>query len=125
KTPPSSDTPVSATFDAPTPGLSSDGTSYVNGSNGVLSILQAALGDWELDLTGNSSTRTMQLDFSDPVAGNLGTAPFQSALVKVRLIAKASQFTPGGFRGIASGASATTPLSVSFSYGGNDYAVRM
>ena len=125
KGPPQSDTPVTAAFDETPVGLRGDGNTYVNGANGVTSILQAALGDWEMDLTMGSSTRTVLLDFGDPVAGNAGTAPFQSALVKARFIAKASQFTSGGFRGLGSGAAANTPLSVSFSYGGKNYAVRM
>jgi hypothetical protein len=99
---------------------------YLDGTAGVVSILQGALGDWELDLTGNKSTRKVGLDFSDPLPGNPGVAPFGSALVKARMIAKASQLTAGSFAGMVGlGSTTLTPLSVSFGYNGKNYAIRM
>lgn len=110
----------------PNLGIQSDqlGT-YVNGVGSVKSIIQS-LGDWELDVTAKASTRKVRLDLSNPLPGNPSPAPFTATLVQARFIAKASQLATGGLlqmRGL--GATALTPVSVSFTYGGKNYAIRM
>lgn len=106
--------------------LQSDGLGvYNNGVSGVSSILQAVLSDWVLDLHG--STRTMSIDFTDALPGNPFAAPFTSALVQPRLIAKASQLNAGSFRGMVGlGSTILSPLDVgAIPYGGKTYAIRM
>jgi hypothetical protein len=107
--------------------IRSDGLGlYQNGVNSVVSILQSGFGDWELDMTATKSTRKARIDFSDPLPGNPGAPPFLSALVKARLIAKASQINGGSFAQMTGlGSTILSPLSVAFAYGGAQYAVRM
>jgi hypothetical protein len=107
--------------------IRSDGLGlYQNGVNGVVSILQSGFGDWELDMSATKSTRKARIDFSDPLPGNPGAPPFVSALVKARLIAKASQINASSFAQMTGlGSTLLSPLSVAFAYNGAQYAIRM
>jgi hypothetical protein len=107
--------------------IGSDGAGlYQNGVNGVVSILQSGLGDWELDLSPQKSTRKARVSFADPLPGNPGAAPFTSALVKARFIAKASQVNGSSFAHMTGlGSTILTPLSVAFTHSGVQYGVRM
>lgn len=104
---------------------SDQGGAYRNGVGGVVSILQS-VGDWELDLTGRKSARTIQVDLREPAPGTTGAAPFAIALVKARIIAKGTQLAAGSFAGMHGlGSTIQSPLSITFAYGGADYAIRM
>lgn len=126
KAPARADAPVISTLGIGLPGVTAVGGDYVNGSNGTVSILQSYLGDWELDLTSRSSTRTFTVNLSDALPGNPRSAPFsQAAVTGGRIIAKASQITPGSFPAMVLNTPVATPLSVAFAYGGKQYGLRM
>lgn len=108
--------------------IQSDGLGvYQNGVSGVVSIIQQYASDWELDLTAKRSTRKVRLDFGDSLPGNPLAAPFTSATLSARFIAKATQLNPGGFAAMVGlGSTIQSPLSIAqFSYGGRSYAIRM
>lgn len=105
--------------------IQSDGLgAYVNGTNGLVSILQA-IGDWELDLTPRRNTRGARIDFGEPLPGNPGAAPFTSEVVKARFIAKSTQMNPGISKMTGLGSTILSPISVAFAYGNSNYAIRM
>jgi hypothetical protein len=101
---PPSDTPVTTTIDGlgvdttPTLRIQSDQAGSYRNSSSLSSILQAALGDWELDMINFTSSpqRKALIDLRDPVPGsgpNGGApiAPFAYQLVRARFITKCSQ----------------------------------
>jgi len=102
---PVSDTLVTSTIDGlgvdtlPTLRIQSDQVGAYRNSSSLLSILQAALGDWELDMLNYNSSpqRKVLIDLRDPVPGsgpNGGApiAPFAYQSVRARFIAKCSQY---------------------------------
>ena len=102
---PVSDTLVTSTIDGlgvetlPTLRIQSDQGGAYRNSSSLLSILQAYLGDWELDMLNLNSTpqRKVLIDLRDPVPGsgpNGGAplAPFAYQSVRARFIAKCSQY---------------------------------
>lgn len=109
--------------------VQSDGIGAYTNSKYVQSVVQG-IGDWELDTNYSKlSARNVWLDFTKPVAGsgpNAGnpTAPFSSGLAKVRFISKCSLYNRNMFT-IASGVTVNCPLTLGFTYGGNDYRVQM
>ena len=124
----SSDTPVTSVLQdaiSPTYNIQSDGLgSYENNAESVQSILQAALGDWTLDMT-NSTSRSVLVDFADPVAGTSSSvAPFSSQKVHARIISKCS-LVGINYRMIAPGTSVYCPLHVDFTYNKTTYNVEM
>lgn len=99
---------------------------YRNGVDGVTSVVQMPLGDWLLDLSGRTSTRSARIDLSDPALDNVRPAPFASALVRPRIIAKASQLRSGGITGMVGlGSTMHSPVSLAFAYAGKSYGLRM
>src|SRR5205809_5392319 len=103
---PASDTPVTSTLDGlgvdtlPTLRIQSDQLGAYRNSSSLSSILQAAVGDWELDLLNFNSSpqRKVLIDLRDPVPGsgpNGGppVAPFAYQSVRARFIAKCSQYS--------------------------------
>ena len=126
-------TPVTTTIQGlgpdavPTYRLQSDQLgAYKNGVDSVLSDIQAAFGDWELD-TKSSPVRTVFLDFRDPVPGsnpNNLPPPFTYGTVAARLISKCSD-AGGDLRAMSLGSTLLCPLSIAFDYAGNSYALRM
>lgn len=123
---PAPDIPVSSELRNAGLNIQSDGAAYLNGVNGVTSVLQGYTADWELDLTGRSSTRKVAVDLTDPLPDNPLASPFSVALVPGRFIARATQTTPGSF-GAMAGLNSTiqSPLSLSFAYGGKQYGLRL
>lgn len=111
------------------PAIASDGGgAYVNGTDGVYSVLQGSvIGDWVLDLSGRGTTRRLRLDLSKPLAGNTGAAPFSSATVQPRMIALGSVQNSGSFYNMNTSDKRTldSPLSMTFNYNGVGYALRM
>ena len=102
---PPSDTPVTSTIDGlgidtlPTVRIQSDQRGTYRNSSSLKSILQAALGDWELDMLNYNSSpqRQVLIDLRDPVPGsgpNGGPpiAPFAYQFVRARFIAKCSEY---------------------------------
>src|SRR5437660_6768874 len=99
-----SDTPVTSTIDGlgvntlPTMRIQSDQLGAYKNSSSLSSILQAALGDWELDMLNFNSSpqRKALIDLRDPVPGSgpnggAPTAPFTYQIVRARFISKCSQ----------------------------------
>jgi hypothetical protein len=104
---PPTDTPVTATIDGlgvdtlPTLRIQSDQAGSYKNSSSLQSILQASLGDWELDMLNFTSSpqRKALIDLRDAVPGSgpngsapinpLGTNGYQQ--VRTRFIAKCSQ----------------------------------
>jgi hypothetical protein len=102
---PATDTPVTSTFDGlgvdtlPTLRIQSDQLGAYRNSSSLSSILQAAVGDWELDLLNFNSSpqRKVLIDLRDPVPGSgpnggAPVAPFAYQSVRARFIAKCSQY---------------------------------
>ncbi len=99
---------------------------YRNGVDGVTSVLQMPTGDWLLDLSGRTSSRSARVDLTDPLPDNVRPAPFTSALVRSRIIAKASQLQSGGLASMVGlGSTMRSPLSLAFAYDGKNYGLRM
>jgi len=125
------DTPVSSELlgggSAANLNIQSDQQGAYTNSASVSSILQASLGDWVLDLQAKRVTRTVNIDLTDALPGNPSPAPFASALVKPRFIAKASLLNAGGFTGMSGlGSTILSPISIGgFAYGGKSYGIRM
>jgi hypothetical protein len=98
---PPSDTPVTTTIDGlgvdttPTLRIQSDQLGAYRNSSSLQSILQAALGDWVLDMLNFNSSpqRTVLIDLRDPVSGSsinpFGATGYQ--YVRARFIAQCSQ----------------------------------
>jgi hypothetical protein len=115
---------------APVLRLQSDGLGVYPNSKQVVSKIQA-LGDWELDMfTTNNTTRAVQLDLSEPIAGSgpNGGAPIvpfaAPQKVRARLIAKCASY---GVRmqDLLNGQTVSCPLAVRFDYGGQAYRLVM
>jgi len=129
------DTPVStyvldadATV-APSFQIRSDGLGVYRNSSTLGSIIQGAAGAWVLDSrTPRNATRTVFLDFGQPVAGSgpNGGDPIAvpSALYNVRAISKCNLYDNSMWT-LAPGASMACPLHIAFTYGAVDYAVQM
>ncbi len=96
--------------------------SYLNGVSSVQSIIQA-IGDWQID-TKSSPLRKAYVDFGDPVVPGDTTAPFASAQVPFRIISKCLD-SGIKMQSFTLNQTVNCPLSLTFSYGGLDYAVRM
>lgn len=114
---------------APALQIRSDGAGpYVNSSN-LISVIQS-VGDWQMDsYSPRGSTRTVYLDFSQPIAGSgpNGADPqaIPSGLYKVNLISKCHLYNQSFFT-IAPGTTVACPLHVGQIYvGTNQYAVQM
>lgn len=128
---PSGDTPSISELlgggSAPALAIASDQRgAYRHGVDGVTSVLQMPLGDWLLDLSGRTSNRSVLLDLTDPALDNVRPAPFASALVRPRIIAKASQLQSGGLTGMVGlGSTLHSPVSLAFAYAGKSYGLRM
>jgi hypothetical protein len=105
--------------------IQSDGSgSYYNGVASVQSIIQGSSGDWVLD-TGPSATRSILVDFRDPVMGST-TAPFAWQMLPARIIVKCHLVNSSSFPGIALNSSLNCPFHVAFTYpgsGGSTYAI--
>jgi hypothetical protein len=123
---PPTDTPVTSSIDGsgvdnlPALRIQSDGVGSYRNSTSMSSILQAALGDWELDMVNFTSSpqRKALIDFRDPVAGSgpnggAPTAPFTYQFVRARFIAKCAEFG-GDMRTIPNGGTIYCPLAVLF-----------
>jgi hypothetical protein len=102
---PATDMPVTSTIDGlgvdtlPTLQIQSDQLGTYRNSSSLSSILQAAAGDWEMDMLNINSSpqRKVLIDFRDPVpgsgpSGGAPIAPFAYQSVRARLIAKCSQY---------------------------------
>jgi len=102
---PPSDAPVTTTIDGlgidtlPTLRIQSDQLGAYRNSSSLKSILQAWLGDWELDMLNYNSSpqRNVLIDLRDPVPGSgpnggAPVAPFAYQSVRARFIAKCSQY---------------------------------
>ena len=98
--------------------------SYFNGVSSVQSVLQGGLGDWVLD-TSNSSTRSVLVDFRDPVPPTSVTnAPFNWQFVHARLISKCSQVGVD-YRTILLNSTVNCPLHAVFTFNGTSYRLTM
>jgi len=134
---PSSDTPVTTTFEglgvdtSPTLRVQSDQLGAYTNSRSLQSIIQG-IGDWELDMLNFSSSpqRKLLVDLRDPVDGsgpNGGDpiAPFDYQLVRARLISKCTDYG-NNMRTIPGGAIVNCPLAIAFDdAGGVRYRLAM
>jgi len=128
------DTPVTTTVIdadtaiAPTLQIRSDALGIYRNSSTLTSQIQS-IGAWVLDSQApRNATRTLFLDFGQPVAGSQpnGQDPIAvpSALYKVHAISKCNLYG-NSLWALAPGASMACPLHVAFSYAGSTYAVQM
>ncbi len=126
--PPTTDTPATTTIQSSDGSatffrIQSDGFgSYRNNLDSVSSVIQA-IGDWQID-TKSSPLRKAYIDFGDPVVPGDTTAPFPSAMVPFRIISKCLD-SGIKMQSFTLNQTVNCPLSLTFSYGGLDYAVRM
>jgi len=129
------DTPVTTTVldadtsIAPTLQVRSDGLGVYRNSNTLVSIIQGAAGAWVLDSQNpRNATRTLFLDFGQPVPGSgpNGGDPIgvPSGLYKVHAISKCNLYGNSMWT-LAPGASMACPLHIAFTSGGLAYAVQM
>lgn len=100
---------------------------YYDGVEKVESILQVPFQggrDWELD-TRYSATRSILIDFRDPVAGSGATPPFSWRYIPTRFIAKGHALGNdiGGMKGV--GSEILSPLNLSFDFQRNTYRIIM
>lgn len=135
---PTSDTPVTTTIDGlgvntlPTLRVQSDQLGAYTNSSSLQSIIQASLGDWELDMLNFSSSpqRKVLVDLRDPVPGSgpgggAPIAPFAYQSVRARLISKCSEYG-NDMRTIPGGATVNCPLAIRFNdAGGVGYRMNM
>jgi len=128
------DTPVSTyvadadTIVAPTMQIRSDGLGVYRNSNTLSSVIQP-IGAWVLDSQSlRNSTRTLFLDFGQPIAGTGpgGGNPIAvpSAQYKVYVIGMCNAYSNSMWT-LAPGATMACPLHIAFSSGGVSYAVQM
>lgn len=98
---------------------------YYHNVDRIVSIIQG-VGDWVLEVLDRRTTRRVFLDLTDAVADNTEPAPFTTALVKGRFIARSTLVQTGGM-GAMTGLNSTmlTPLSFAFSHAGVEYGLRM
>lgn len=114
---------------APTLQIRSDGGGAYANSSTLTSVIQS-IGDWELDsYNPRNSTRTMYLDFGQPIAGSgpNGGDPISipSGLYKVHMISKCHLYN-NSFATIAPGTTVSCPLHIGAIYvGTQQYAVQM
>ncbi len=129
------DTPVSTfinDFDsaiAPSLQIRSDGLGVYRNSSTLSSIVQGAAGAWVLDSQSpRNATRTLVLDFGEPVAGSgpNGDAPIAvpSGQYAVHAISKCNLYGNSMWT-LAPGASMACPLHIAFTSGAFRYAVQM
>jgi hypothetical protein len=135
---PAADTAVTTTLDGlgadtlPTLRIQGDQLGAYRNSSSLKSILQSALGDWELDLLNYNSSpqRKVLIDLRDPVSGSgpnggAPVAPFAYQLVRARFIAKCAEYG-GDMRTIPGGATIYCPLAIAFDDpGGVRYRLNM
>jgi hypothetical protein len=135
---PPKDTPVTTTIDGlgvdtlPTLRVQSDQAGSYKNSSSLSSILQAALGDWELDMLNFTSSpqRKALIDLRAPVSGSgpnggAPVAPFAYQVVRARFIAKCSEWG-GDMRTIPGGGTIYCPLAIAFDdAGGVRYRLAM
>ncbi len=129
---PASDVPVTSTLNIT--GDISQGTNYqiegdglgpyVNGVNGVSSILQGGSGDWVLDL-GGSKTETVLFDLRDPVPNSGAKQIFSYAYLTPRIIVKCSEAIAGSFPAMKLNQTLSCPTGIGFTYGGTQYGLMM
>lgn len=127
------DTPVSSYVADSDPSVSeslqirSDGAGVYRNSTTLMSIIQG-IGAWVLDLQNQRNSRTLVLDFGQPIplSGPNGGDPIAlpSGPYKVRAIARCNVYDVS-MLALAAGASMACPLHIAFSYGGSSYAVQM
>jgi hypothetical protein len=132
----STDTSVTTTIDgfgvdtSPTLRIQSDQLGTYKNSSTVQTVIQP-IGAWVLDTNfSSSSTRSVLIDFRDPVPGsgpNGGDpiAPFAYAQVKARLIARCNDYGGSMLNMNGVGSTLTCPLAVAFTYGPNSYRINM
>jgi len=106
---------------------SDDLGSYKN-TKAVQSVIQP-IGDWVLDTNYSSlSTRSVYLDFSQPVNGTgpngTPSAPFASALVRARLITQCPTYG-NSMLSLSGGETAQCGLVIGFDYGTTRYRLTM
>jgi len=111
---PSGDTPVVMTITDGSYSVRSDGGgSYLNGTSGVISILQSILGDLEFD--EYTSTRRIYVTLNDPAAGSpanpLGNF---NPVVPGRIMAKTSEYLTGSLPSMTMGQQTNSQLSIGF-----------
>jgi hypothetical protein len=114
---------------SPTLQIRSDGLGVYRNSNTLVSLIQGAAGAWVLDSQSpRNATRTVFLDFGQPVAGSgpNGGDPIAvpSALYEVHAISKCNLYGNSMWT-LAPGASMACPLHIAFTYGAFTYAVQM
>lgn len=123
------DTPVTSTLADAGMQIRSDGHGAYLNSSTLSSVIQG-IGDWLLDsYYPRNSTRTIYVDFSQPIAGsgpNGGApVPIPSGLYKVHFISKCSLFG-NNLLTLAPGATIACPMHVgALTYSGNTYSVQM
>ncbi len=121
--------PVTSTIADGTLQIQSDDLGPYKNTKAVQSIIQP-IGDWVLNTNYSSlSTRSVYLDFSQPVAGtgpNGGepVAPFASELVKARLITQCPTYGHSMLL-LGDGDSIQCGLVIHFDYGANSYRLTM
>lgn len=129
------DTPVSTSISdldstiAPSLQIQSDGLGVYRNSSTLMSIVQGAAGAWVLDSQSpRNATRTLFLDFGQPVAGSgpNGGAPIAvpSGQYAVHAISKCNVYGNSMWT-LAPGASMPCPLHIAFTSGAFKYAVQM
>lgn len=116
---------------APTLQLKSDGGGAYKNSTSLISVIQGnGFGDWELDsFNPKNSTRTVDLEFSRPIAGSgpNGGDPIAipSGKYKVHMISKCHLYGNSFFT-IAPGQTVACPLHIGGVYvGTQEYSVQM
>lgn len=129
------DTPVSTyvvdsdSMIAPSLHIRSDGLGVYRNSSALISIVQGSAGAWVLDSDSpRNATRTLFLDFGQPVPGSgpNGGSPIAvpSALYEVYAISKCNVYNNSMWT-LAPGASMACPLHIAFTYGAFRYAIQM
>jgi len=113
---------------APSLQVRSDGLGVYRSSNTLTSVIQP-IGAWVLDLqNARNATRTLYLDFGQPIAGSGpgGGDPIAvpSAAYKVYVILMCNAYG-NSLWALAPSATMACPLHIAFSVGGVNYAVQM
>lgn len=107
--------------------IRSDGRGVYRTSTALNSIIQP-IGAWVLELNSRTSTRSLVLDFGQPVPGSgpSGGDPIAvaSGPYMVRAIAKCNVYGTSMLT-LAPGATMACPLHIAFGYNGSSYALQM
>jgi hypothetical protein len=115
---------------SPTYRIQSDQLGAYTNSKDVQSIIQG-VGAWVLDTNYSSrSTRSVLLDFRDPIPGSgpsgaRPVSPFAVQLVKARLIAICNFYGVSMLNMYGVGSNIVCPLAVAFDYNGSKYRLAM